>query len=34
MSASEIKQKIDNAVKDAMRARDKQRVGALRLTMS
>ena len=31
MSASEIKQRIENAVKDAMRARDKQRVGALRL---
>ena len=28
---SEIKQRIDNAVKDAMRARDKQRVAALRL---
>ncbi|HKI73486.1 MAG TPA: GatB/YqeY domain-containing protein [Pseudomonadales bacterium] len=28
---SEIKQRVDNAVKDAMRARDKQRVGALRL---
>ena len=34
MPASEIKQKIDDAVKDAMRARDKQRVSALRLTMS
>lgn len=28
---SEIKSRIDNAVKDAMRARDKQRLGALRL---
>ncbi len=34
MAASEIKQRIDDAVKDAMRARDKQRLGALRLAMS
>lgn len=31
---SEIKQRIESAVKDAMRARDKQRVGTLRLIMS
>ena len=31
---SEIKQRIDAAVKDAMRARDKQRLGVLRLTMA
>lgn len=31
---SEIKQQIDSQVKDAMRAKDKQRLGILRLTMS
>lgn len=31
---SEIKQKIDSQVKDAMRARDKQRLGILRLIMA
>ena len=31
---SEIKSKIEADVKDAMRARDKQRLGVLRLTMS
>ncbi|MEJ6592117.1 MAG: GatB/YqeY domain-containing protein [SAR86 cluster bacterium] len=34
MPISEIKQRIDAAVKDAMRARDKQRLGVLRLTMA
>ena len=34
MPVSEIKQRIDAAVKDAMRARDKQRLGVLRLTMA
>ncbi len=32
--SSEIKIRIEAAVKDAMRARDKQRLGVLRLTMS
>ncbi|MDH5737109.1 MAG: GatB/YqeY domain-containing protein [Gammaproteobacteria bacterium] len=32
--ASEIKQKIDAQVKEAMRARDKQRLGTLRLIMA
>lgn len=31
MPTSEIKLRVENAVKDAMRARDKQRLGALRL---
>ncbi|MEX2327564.1 MAG: GatB/YqeY domain-containing protein [Pseudomonadales bacterium] len=31
MTTSEIKARVDAAVKDAMRARDKQRLGALRL---
>lgn len=31
MSVSKIKERVDGAVKDAMRARDKQRVGALRM---
>jgi hypothetical protein len=31
MPTSEIKARVDAAVKDAMRARDKQRLGALRL---
>lgn len=31
---SKIKQQIDSQVKDAMRAKDKQRLGVLRLTMS
>lgn len=31
---SEIKQNIDSQVKDAMRAKDKQRLGILRLIMS
>ena len=34
MPISEIKQRIEAAVKDAMRARDKQRLGVLRLTMA
>lgn len=34
MTTSDIKQRIENAVKDAMRAREKQRLGVLRLTMS
>ena len=34
MSSSEIKPKIESSVKDAMRARDKQRLGVLRLIMS
>jgi uncharacterized protein len=34
MPISEIKQRIDAAVKDAMRAREKQRLGVLRLTMA
>ena len=34
MPTSEIKTRVENAVKDAMRARDKQRLGALRLTMA
>ncbi|MFT6645502.1 MAG: hypothetical protein ACJAX5_003149, partial [Patiriisocius sp.] len=32
--SSQIKTEIDSAVKDAMRARDKQRLGVLRLIMS
>ncbi len=32
--SSEIKTRIEAAVKDAMRAREKQRLGVLRLTMS
>jgi len=32
--ASQIKQQIENSVKDAMRARDKQLLGTLRLVMS
>jgi uncharacterized protein YqeY len=34
MPSSEIKQRVDAAVKDAMRAREKQRLGALRLIMA
>lgn len=34
MPTSEIKQRVDAAVKDAMRAREKQRLGALRLIMA
>ena len=34
MSSSEIKERFEASVKDAMRARDKQRLGVLRLTMS
>ncbi len=34
MPTSEIKQRVDTAVKDAMRAREKQRLGALRLIMA
>ena len=34
MPSSDIKTRIETSVKDAMRARDKQRVGALRLIMS
>jgi uncharacterized protein YqeY len=34
MPTSEIKTRVENAVKDAMRARDKQRVAALRLIMA
>ncbi|MCB1644652.1 MAG: GatB/YqeY domain-containing protein [Pseudomonadales bacterium] len=32
--SSEIKQRVEAAVKDAMRARDKQRLGVLRLIMA
>jgi len=34
MASSDLKPRIENAVKDAMRAREKQRVGVLRLIMS
>jgi uncharacterized protein len=34
MTSSPIKQRVESAVKDAMRARDKQRLGALRLMSS
>lgn len=34
MSSSEIKERFEASVKDAMRARDKQRLGVLRLIMS
>lgn len=34
MPVSDIKSSIEQAVKDAMRARDKQRLGALRLMMA
>ncbi|MDG1206420.1 MAG: GatB/YqeY domain-containing protein [Pseudomonadales bacterium] len=34
MSTSELKPRIESSVKDAMRAREKQRLGVLRLVMS
>ena len=34
MSNSELKPRIESSVKDAMRAREKQRLGVLRLVMS
>jgi uncharacterized protein YqeY len=34
MSTSELKLRIESSVKDAMRAREKQRLGVLRLVMS
>ena len=34
MPSSAIKERFESAVKDAMRARDKQRLGVLRLVMS
>ena len=34
MPSSDIKSRVDAAVKDAMRAREKQRLGVLRLVMS
>ncbi len=34
MSDSELKQRISDAMKDAMRARDKDRLGTLRLALS
>jgi hypothetical protein len=34
MSSSAIKERFESAVKDAMRAREKQRLGVLRLVMS
>lgn len=34
MSTSELKPRLESSVKDAMRAREKQRLGVLRLVMS
>ena len=34
MSASPLKEKLTNAMKDAMRAKDKERLGTIRLALS